>query len=139
MKILFLDIDGVVNCQTTKERVNGVIGIELRLVALVKQIIENTGCKVVLSSSWRCYKPDLEHVKRYFLLEDITIDNKGLTDRGCEVKDWVEKHPEIERYAILDDNSDFHKEQPLFLTSWQTGITEAIAAQVTAHLNGAAL
>lgn len=136
-KVLFLDIDGVVNCKSTKERhpaAPSIIGIEPVLVALVKQIVDQTGCVIVLSSSWRLYGPDLDHVKTFFELADITPDKRGLTDRGCEVIAWLDQHPEVTAHAILDDNSDFHKDQPLFLTSWDTGINQDIADQVINHL-----
>jgi len=132
--VLFLDIDGVVNCKTTIERVNGVVGIELSKMEIVKQIVAQTRCKVVLSSSWRLYKPDLEHVGRYLKLYDVTPDLHGKTDRGCEINAWLDKHPKVTNYAILDDNSDFHKDQRLFKTSWETGITKEVADAVIKHL-----
>lgn len=134
MKVLFLDIDGVVNCQTTKERIGSTIGIEPVKMALIKRIVKQTGCVVVLSSSWRLYPPDLAHVREHIDLYDVTPDKRGLTDRGCEVKEWMDNHPDVTAYAILDDSSDFHEDQPLFRTSWKTGITDEIAEQVIARL-----
>jgi hypothetical protein len=49
---------------------------------------------------------------------------------------WLDQHPDVTRYAILDDDSDFYADQPLFKTAWQTGITDEIAQQVTEYLNG---
>jgi hypothetical protein len=48
---------------------------------------------------------------------------------------WLTDHPEVTRYAIVDDNSDFHAFQPLFQTLWQIGITDEIANQITDYLN----
>jgi len=39
----------------------------------------------------------------------ITGDRRTL--RGDEIKDWLDKHPEVEDYAILDDDSDMLPEQ----------------------------
>ena len=39
------------------------------------------------------------------------------------------------RYAILDDGTDFRPGQPLFKTTWDTGLTDEIAAEVTGWLN----
>jgi len=56
MKILFLDIDGCLNCQTTKDRIGGkggLIGIDDKMLKRVKNICKKTGAKIVLSSFWR--------------------------------------------------------------------------------------
>jgi hypothetical protein len=63
-------------------------------------------------------------------------ESYGYPMRGDEVNAWLAEHPTVERWAILDDDSDFCDDQPLFKTSWSTGITEEIAAKVTSHLNG---
>jgi hypothetical protein len=36
------------------------------------------------------------------------IDN---VTRGQQIQAWLEKHPEVTRYAIIDDNSDMTEEQ----------------------------
>lgn len=137
MKVLFLDIDGVVNNATTSQRHRGFIGIDPMMAFTVGKIQLDTGCEVVLSSSWRVWPESIKEVEKQVVpLFDITPDFKGKTDRGCEVKAWLEKHPDVTRYAILDDNADFHPDQHLFKTSWPFGITEDIARAVTEYLNG---
>lgn len=136
MKVLFLDIDGVVNCVTTAQRHRGAIGIDPHMAFRVGKIQLDTGCEVVLSSSWRLNENSREEVRQQVVkFIDITPDLLGKTDRGCEIIAWLDKHPEVTRHAILDDNSDFHKNQPLFKTSWDKGLTDEIAAEVTAYLN----
>ena len=39
----------------------------------------------------------------------ITGDRRTL--RGEEIQDWLDNHPEVEDYAILDDDSDMLPEQ----------------------------
>lgn len=135
MKILFLDIDGVVNCVTTTQRHGPFVGIDPIMADRVRRIIAETGCEVVLSSSWRITEDSrAEVLDKVCSFMDVTPNGKGLTDRGCEVIAWLEQHPEISKYAILDDNSDFHSEQPLFKTSWSLGLTDEIADEVIAHL-----
>ncbi len=51
MKALFLDIDGVLNCHDA--RPNGYCGIHPGKVRLLDQIVERTGCRIVLASAWR--------------------------------------------------------------------------------------
>ncbi len=61
MKIIFLDVDGVLNCHNTFKKQHekyiktGIweIEIELSKVKLLKQIVDNTNAKIVLSSTWR--------------------------------------------------------------------------------------
>lgn len=137
MKILFLDIDGVVNCVTTAQRHRGAVGIDPYMALLVGRIVEATGCVIVLSSSWRHYPDARDEVRRQVMpFVDVTPDLKGTTSRGTEIKTWLADHPEVERYAILDDNGDMLNEQQphFFKTSWQIGLTEEIAKCVIDHL-----
>ena len=53
-KIIALDIDGVLNCDTTKARSpSGYIGVSDKLIKRLKKIVDDTGAKIVLSSDWR--------------------------------------------------------------------------------------
>lgn len=146
MKILFLDIDGVCNCANTTQRHRGYIGIDPYMAFMVGKIQLDTGCQVVLSSSWRHTEAGVEEVERQVvkLLDKTGSEGNdpnrppGVENylRGREIKAWLDKHPEVEVYAILDDDSDMLPEQlpNFFKTSWQTGITPEIAEAVTKHL-----
>lgn len=138
VRVLFLDIDGVVNCKTTTQRHRGAIGIDPYLAFLVGKIQLDTDCAVVLSSTWRLWEETQEEVRQQVCdFIDIT-SNFWDKSRGEEIKDWLDRHEEVERYAILDDDSDMLEEQlpNFFQTSWDTGITKEIADAVTEHLNG---
>lgn len=140
MKILFLDIDGVCNSAATAQRHQGFIGIDPYMAFLVGKIQLDTGCEVVLSSTWRLHELFREEVRKQVVnFIDITpnLGNGGRhsAKRGREVRKWLRKHPEVTRYAILDDDNDFYKSQPLFQTSWNTGLTPEIAKKVTDYLN----
>lgn len=133
MKVLFLDIDGVLNSRNTTN-FDQLWPLDPYMAFLVGKIQLDTDCQVVLSSSWRHHPEGVALVeKRVVKLLDKTPD--CATMRGDEIKKWLEDHPEVTRYAILDDESDFHPDQPLFKTSFETGLTEEIAKQVTDHLN----
>jgi len=138
MKVLFLDIDGVVNCAKTTQRHRGVIGIDPYMAFIVGKLVDNVGCKVVLSSSWKNWAEGIAEIEKQVVkLHDKTpYLHYSEACRGDEIKAWLDKHPEVEKYAILDDDSDMLKEQlpNFFQTSWNTGITEEIAAKVTQHL-----
>lgn len=53
MKILFLDIDGVLNCKSSRSRCGKYIGIDNNKLSLLKDIIDRTGAVIVLISTWK--------------------------------------------------------------------------------------
>lgn len=57
MKILFLDIDGVLNSREydRKRNWNEQTDIDETRLPLVKEIIDKTGAKIVLISTWRSH------------------------------------------------------------------------------------
>jgi hypothetical protein len=144
MKILFLDIDGVVNCATTAQRHRGFIGIDPYMALLVDRIIQATGCKVVLSSTWRMGEESREEVKRQVTDFIDTTDyswfdqktNKHST-RGDEIQKWLDLHKDVTKYAILDDDTRILDSQKhnWFQTYWETGLNEELANKVIKHLN----
>lgn len=136
MKVLFLDIDGVCNCEESfKFQYRGFTGIDPNMAFLVGKIVLYTDCEVVLSSSWRHSPESVKEVEAQVVkLLGVTPDSaEGF--RGDEVKAWLAEHPEVTRYAILDDDGDFYPDQNLFQTTWKTGITEEIADKVIHFLN----
>jgi hypothetical protein len=54
MKIIFLDIDGVLNCDETPNPRKFPYIIDKKLLTRLRNLLERTNAKVVLSSSWRC-------------------------------------------------------------------------------------
>ncbi len=142
MKIIFLDVDGVLNCKTTIARCQGVIGIDPFLVMEFNRIVFATDAKIVLSSSWRNWKGGVEEIeKRTMKMYSHTpyLDHAKAT-RGDEIEEWLRRQKlksdfKVDKYAILDDDSDFYSWQPLFKTTWEKGLTEEIANQATNHLN----
>ena len=55
MKIIFLDIDGVLNSKAydSKRDWNKQTNIDETRLPLIKQIVEATDAKIVLTSTWR--------------------------------------------------------------------------------------
>lgn len=152
MKVLFLDIDGVVNKQENFKHTKSVTPYPINSYCafLVGRIQIATDCKVVLSSSWRNYPDAVEIVSNSVVpIDDKTINLYETYDppvtargrtwdrslRGDEVNEWLARHPEVEAYAILDDDNDFYDDQPLFKTTFKEGLTDEIAEAVIAHLN----
>ena len=119
MKIIFLDIDGVLNCRSTKERINGYIGIDPKKVELLKLIVDATGAKIILSSSWRQCRDSILMRKMWdYMVEslksqeleifDITPYDCETSYRGFEIQTWFKEHKDknIESFIILDDDCD---------------------------------
>lgn len=137
-KILFLDCDGVVNSKNTTQRSKGFIGIDPELAFRAGKIPIHTGCEVVLSSTWRLMADSRDEIKqRVYPFVDITPQLPGKT-RGEEIQAWLDIHPEVTKYAILDDDADMLESQlpNFFRTSWENGLTEEIMERVIDHLNG---
>lgn len=142
-KVIFLDIDGVLNNWDTVERHNGYIGIDPLKVATLHKIIAETGCVLVLSSTWRLTDNARQHVydtigPQHFI--GLTTDHgRGYNLRPNEVVAWIERNVMVEdnfHYAILDDDFEWLDDQPIFRTSMSVGLTDEIAQQVIDHLNG---
>jgi len=154
MNIIFLDIDGVLNNQSTRERLRGgsIYALDPELVKIFANVLLNTAAKVVLSSSWRLssdWKKDLIDAGLPQTIADRII---GITphmprpagtgveyaERGKEIEAWLADpaNPKPEKFAILDDESDFLPDQPLFKTTWEKGITQEVAEAVIAHFWG---
>jgi len=122
MKVIFFDIDGVVNCSDTKERSpSKVIGVEQSKITLIKQIIDATGAKLVLSSTWRIgwfYEETGSHDRDeqdwHYLRDEFSKQGLWFFDytpldksrhRGTEIQTWLDKwEDEIDAYVVIDDS-----------------------------------
>lgn len=143
-KILFLDIDGVVNHKETFKK--GVhFPIDPYCAFLVGKIQLDTDCIVVLSSSWRHLKDGVKEINDRVVPIFDTTGSCCSGIRGVEIYNWLKNKYTYEemqspdfRYAILDDESDMllWQKDDFFQTSFYNGgLTEEIAMKVIAHLN----
>ncbi len=116
-KVIFLDIDGVLN------RDDGGPKIEECLAKRLAHIVEETGAEIVLSSSWRgAYvshvNPDYNYqnkdvallismLEKYQLsIMDVTPDlTSGAYARPLEIRAWLLEQGNLERFVILDDET----------------------------------
>ena len=134
MKVLFLDIDGVLNSRSTSN-FHELYPIDSYKAFLIGRIQLQTGCEVVLSSSWRNHPEGVENVsKRVVRLLDKTPWLDGC--RGDEIDAWLNDHPEVDKYAILDDDMDMlvYQAPSFFKTTFEEGLTDEIAEAVINHL-----
>ena len=137
IKVLFLDIDGVLNTdrQHWHCQMNGItpvdeFGYEFdhKAVDNLATILEETDAEIVISSSWKFL--GLQTLQKMWkdrnlpgTILDITPDGKS---KGSEIDEWLmEREAQVIRYAIIDDENDMlTKQQKHFVqTNSQFGIT----------------
>lgn len=116
MKVIFLDIDGVLNHTKTVRGWGKMRFVDTRKMLRVKEICDRTGAKVVISSSWRwgtqedalpedkrqwsCFIEECD--KHHIPVIDITpfsVDNH----RGSEIMKWLMLHDSVTDYVVIDD------------------------------------
>lgn len=120
-KIICLDLDGVLNVIPQGHDEFGSI-FHSNFVDNLKHIIDETGAKIVISSTWRMN--GILEMKRMWEVRglpgeviDITptcyqmvdwgkFERYDEVERGYEIQDWLDKHPEVTNYVILDDDND---------------------------------
>lgn len=162
MKVIFLDIDGVLNTgiyathffeickhfdltrRAAKDIRHGLRDefgshFDPKPVTLLKWIIELTEAKIVVSSTWRM--SGKETMKLMWEMRDLpgeVIDITPIlnTDRGEEIDMWL-KENQVDKYVIFDDDSDMLPEQkPFFIqTDGEYGITYKDAEKAIQILN----
>lgn len=148
MKLIFLDIDGVLNCEAAYrageckyvEWVND-LGEKDHHQAFcswskkyLNKLIEETGAKIVISSTWR--HSGIDFMRKVWEMEGMSGEIIGLTPsfrgeidgytipRGCEIQKWLRDEgfyhinwdwtsqeeviakSGISNYIIIDDDSD---------------------------------
>lgn len=161
MKIIFLDIDGVLNnrksfFEAPQEDIDNPIFAMSELcfdkecVAELNRIIRETGAAMVMSSSWRLFFP----VAQLALIRaglpaciDWTRQAKLSGCRGMNISGWMEDWSDpsephssvfrIESYVIIDDSSDMlPSQQNNFVnTDEEKGLTREDADRAIEILN----
>ena len=119
MKVIFLDVDGVLNHAGCTERAySGVLGICTEHLEHLRSIVQQTGAKIVLTSTWKEYweKTEAEITDKDGHYLDEKIKESGLEildktedwilNRGEGIRIWMEKTEKqetIESWVVLDD------------------------------------
>lgn len=155
-KTLFLDIDGVLNpthYNTALYKLSKASFGEIKYkdlygdlffnhnVDALKYIINETGCDLVISSTWK--DEGLEFMKSLWSYRnlpgniiditpnEINVVNAGFTQfydnvtRGMEIELWLTRNSYCGNYCIIDDINDFHTNQQQFFvkTDGNVGLT----------------
>jgi len=121
LKIIFLDIDGVLNSDMYYRSVDRTIKdwsrFDPRVVDMIIELVEEFSAKLVISSTWRFgalrqlnNELTKSELKKY-LHKDWKTPQVHPSHRGTEIKMWLDEHPETKNYLIIDDDSNMLEEQ----------------------------
>lgn len=135
MRVIFLDIDGVLNGH--QKHPNGLCGIEKENVTALNKLLDALpDLKIVISSAWRYMIPEAMTLRgfEYLLLVcganakerviGTTVRDEVASTRGAQIKEYLRTN-KIKKYLIIDDMGFDFFEQGLkyLLTNGQTGLT----------------
>ena len=147
MKILFLDCDGVLNNKATLSAGESCWLLDDNCLLLLKEIVDKTGCSIVLTSTWRCYDKGKSALKDAFSKHHIPLwisQTKDLNSSGGdrprkeEISQWlIDNGIDLfdDKIAILDDDVDACLvEDWFFRTFFKDGLTKEITDSVIRHL-----
>lgn len=116
MKIIFLDIDGVLNSvRYDRQRTVNQGNIDETRLQLIKALVDETKALIVLSSSWRKHwEKDITQcdaigraINEVFAKYQLDIYDKTEclpnNDRAEEIRKWLKLQGNIEAFVIFDD------------------------------------
>lgn len=154
MKVIFLDIDGVINSEAFAIWIQdhpefcengGHFWIDPQKIDMIVNLCEETGAKLVISSSWRGWslKATLEDFSTYRDLSRLNPYIVGVTprfymnsrmymSRGDEIQYYLSTDQSITQYCIVDDDNDMLDSQKdnFVRTDFKTGLTEDNIEQI---------
>ena len=151
MRVLFLDIDGVLNSRSYVERASWDPPLGSRddlhildpaAIALLNTVLAATGAVVVISSSWRvtyaldAFQSMFEQRGFTGRVVDVTPQLPG-RQRSREIAAWLEATPNVVTFAIVDDIDDAgvgYAEQ-FVQTTFESGLTPYHARELARILN----
>lgn len=151
MKVIFLDIDGVLNSNfwndTHQREISDGTLIDEEKIILLGQLVRNTNAKVILHSGWKFWfdsnvKPLCREAERLINMlekegiyvngvtpdhttEEIRRNNKFSLVKASEILAWISQHNDIEKWIVIDDldlhNKEIEKHQ--IFTDASIGLT----------------
>ena len=155
MKVLFLDIDGVLNRLPCFDAVAESNTIERECVGQLNRIIHATGCKVVLSSAWRYMVHGKAMTRQGFAymlrthgataeldIVGCTAKDEEVTGRAAQVESWLYDRKRgknaVSNWCCVDDKADLVGDMPqeqCHVTNGGSGLTEIDASRIIHILN----
>lgn len=142
MKVIFLDFDGVMNTAETRGDDYLENPCSDRFIPVLNELIRKSEALIVVSSSWRHWWP-LEKLKLYLRRRGVlgrVIDTTPSISvhgdaRGFEIQDWLNTHPQVSHFVILDDDVDMvHLRDKLVWVNPDKGLGQEELEQALQHL-----
>ena len=151
-RIIFLDIDGVLNSnfwnESHQRKISDGSLIDAEKIRLLGEIVRRTSADIVLHSGWRFwFNQDLEPNRKEAERLVELLENEGLTIsditpdltteeirrtrkfslvKAAEIFEWLKQHTEVEQWVVLDDlnlhNNELAKHQ--IKTNQAVGLTK---------------
>ena len=125
MKVLFLDVDDVLNHHETTDVIlcpDGTpswipgrnpkvawLGLDEHRLEFIRNIVKKTKCKIVLSTSWRGDDVAEAYLRKRLGEETAsqiigaTPDFKGRKSRAEEIDHWLSEKNDVTKFVVLDD------------------------------------
>jgi hypothetical protein len=136
MKVIFLDIDGVLNSKKTPNPRKLPYIVDPKLLQRLERLLQRTGAKVVLTSTWRYDPAGLFAATHWGIPFIDAVPDMPHRPRRDEILAWLKDHAEVHRFAVLDDDDDELDALPLFQPSASSGLTAKLTDSVADYLDG---
>lgn len=107
-------------------------------VQFLNNLIARTDARLVISSCWRIGRTvsELQQLLDKWKVEGLVVGKTGWDSnviRGVEIQRWLDEHPEVESFVILDDDKDMGALLPFLVrTKFEPGLT-AVDADIAAN------
>lgn len=134
MKLLFLDIDGVITSDEAILDMTRVYPFSDACVAVLNKVLEQHKLRIILTSSWRTVF-DAEKQNQVFKENGVNQVPAGQTkeiaysDRGKEIAEYLAKR-KVDCFVILDDMYMDGFENNFVHIDPKTGLTEAYLERI---------
>jgi hypothetical protein len=140
MKIIFLDVDGVLNTRLGS--------LDADKLDILQSVVQATGAAVVISSTWRHHEHQMVRLRPELERRGIRIAGQTpisasrdpserfwvASTRGAEIESWLTDHPGVSRFVILDDSDFTALKGWLVQTNASVGLTDIQAHEMIRRL-----
>lgn len=150
MKVIFIDFDGVLNTEKyVRSCAEFGLIIDPSKMALLKQIIDATDAKIVLSTSWREHWDEVPQncdnigIEINNIFEQYALHIFGKTPilnscREDEIAEWLKINPQVTNFVVLDDrflDSEIIREHFVKTSGYSRGLDETSVDKAIEILN----
>ena len=143
--VVFLDVDGVLNTRKTCVHTPSgkYVGVDDARIAILAKAMKQTGAAgVILTSTWKTMKEDdedyiylVKNLDKYGIKILGKTQDERIALREEGIRSYLERHPEVEEFVILDDQhygyKDYNRLYESFIDTQAKGIEHGVAASKT--------